>query len=54
MTKEQYETVIAALADKVKEQGTELYLKDFEIERLRRKLAEAEGMEAPRGKKLKE
>lgn len=47
MTNEQYETVIAALADKIKEQGTELYLKNFEIERLRCKLAEAEGMENP-------
>lgn len=51
MTKEQYETVIAALVDKLKEQGTTIRLKDYEIERLRRKLAEAEGMEAPQGEK---
>jgi hypothetical protein len=45
MKKEQYETLLAVLADKVKEQGVMLSLKDYEIERLTRKLAEAEGME---------
>lgn len=54
MTNLQHETIIAALADKIKEQDTQLFLKDFEIERLRRKLAEAEGMETPQGEKLKE
>lgn len=44
MKKEQYETLLAVLADKVKEQGVMIELKDYEIERLTRKLAEAEGM----------
>ena len=45
MKKEQYETLLSVLADKVKEQGVMIALKDYEIERLQKKLAEAEGME---------
>lgn len=51
MKKEQYEILLAALADKIEEQGRDLFLKDCEIERLRRKLAEAEGMETPLAEK---
>lgn len=47
MKKEQYEILLAALADKLKEQQTTISLQGYEIERLRRKLAEAEGMETP-------
>lgn len=53
MRKEQYETVIAVLAEKVKSLETDICIKDYEIERLRRLLAEAEGMEAPQEKKSK-
>ena len=48
MTSEQYEILLAALADKVKAQENTICLKDYEIERLKRKLAEAEGMETPK------
>lgn len=52
MTSEQFELICTALADKVqallKEKEamkTDIYLKDYEISELKRKLAEAEGME---------
>ncbi len=51
MTNEQYEILLAALADKIKAQENTIYLKDYEIERLKRKFAEAEGMEIPHGEK---
>lgn len=51
MTNEQYEILLVALTDKVKAQETTICLKDYEIERLRRKLAEAEGMETPKPQK---
>ena len=48
MKKEQYEILLAALADKLKEQQTTINLQGYEIERLTKKLAEAEGMETPK------
>lgn len=51
MNKEQYETIIAVLAEKVKKQGETITLQNYEIDRLRRSLAEAEGMETPQKKK---
>jgi hypothetical protein len=53
MTKEHYETLLTVLTEKVKAQETELYLKDYEIGNLKRKLAEAEGMESPQPRKHK-
>lgn len=51
MKKEQYEILLAVLTDKVKEQETTINLQGYEIERLKRKLAEAEGMEKPQPRK---
>ncbi len=53
MTKEHYEILLAVLTDKIKEQETTIKLKDYEIENLKRTLAEAEGMESPKPRKNK-
>lgn len=37
-----YETVIDLLADKIKEQETDIYLLKYQVEELKRQLAEAE------------
>lgn len=53
MKKEHYEILLTVLTDKVKEQETTIHLKDYEIENLKCKLAEAEGMESPKPRKNK-
>lgn len=46
----QYEIILAALADKIKEQETAILLKDYKIANLEKALEEAEkeGKEAPK------
>lgn len=51
MKKEQYEILLGALADRLKAQQETITLQGYEIERLTRKLAEAEGMENPQPQK---
>ena len=45
MEQKHYETIIKLLTEKIEEQKITICIKDYEIEDLKRKLAEAEGME---------
>lgn len=38
----QYETILSALADKIKEQETTIFAQNFKIESLEKRIAEAE------------
>ena len=49
MTNAQYEILFAALADKIAALETTIYLKDYDIDELKKKLAEAEGKETKAG-----
>ena len=42
MTEKQYETILAALADKIKEKEETIFLKNCKIESLEKRIAEAE------------
>ena len=44
MTKEQYETIIGVLTDKIKAQGEEITLQKWHIERLEKQVEEAEAL----------
>ena len=44
MTKEQYETIIGELADKIKAQGEEITLQKWQIESLQKELERAEAL----------
>lgn len=44
MTKEQFEIILGAVADKIKAQGEELTLQKWQIERLDKQVQEAEAL----------
>ena len=44
MTKEQYETILGLLAEKIKAQGEEIALQKWQIESLKEQLKEAEAL----------
>lgn len=50
MTEKQYETILSALADKIKEQEETIALQKWQIEKLENALAEAEYHLNPVGK----
>lgn len=54
MTEKQYETILAALADKIKEQEGTIALQKWQIEKLEKSLVEAEYHLNPAGKKRPE
>ena len=53
MTKEQYEILLAALADKIKAQESEITLQAAQISMLERKIKEAESLKDGREKTAK-
>ena len=53
MNGEQYEAILKALADKLNEKDREIALKDYKIDSLKKKLAEAEYHLNPHGEKPK-
>ena len=54
MNEKQYETILAALADKIKEQETTIAVQKWQIEKLEKALDEAEYHLSPTGKKRPE
>ena len=54
INEKQYETILAALADKIKEQETTIAVQNWQIENLKNSLAEAENHLNPSGKKRPE
>lgn len=53
MTAEQYEAILSALADKLKEKDTTIALQKWRIETLEKKLTEAEYHPNPHGEQPK-
>lgn len=54
INEKQYETILSALADKIKEQETTIAVQKWQIEKLEKALAEAEYHLNPVGKKRPE
>ena len=54
MNEKQYETILAALADKIKEQETTIAVQKWQIEKLEKALEESEYHLNPTGKKRPE
>lgn len=54
MTEKQFETILAALADKIKEQETKISVQEWQISKLKTALAEAEYHLNPAGKERPE
>lgn len=54
INEKQYETILAALADKIKEQETTILLQNYKIDNLEKALAEAEYHLNPAGKERPE
>lgn len=50
MTEKQYETILAALADKIKEQERTISVQEYQISKLKKALEEAECHLNPAGK----
>lgn len=50
MTEQQYETILSALADKIKEQETKISVQDWQISELKKALEKAEYHLNPAGK----